>query len=127
MILQFAANPKFHDIPLRHCGAIGADALAYSAFGECRPFRAEARPIDERSGSRAAGISTSALKLYDALRIEGASPLGVPVISPVQVNSVRPTWRRRAPPRASKPPCDGAMAATLRSAQQVFSNMASGL
>ena len=39
MILQFAANPKFHDIPLRHCGAIGADALADSALGECRPFR----------------------------------------------------------------------------------------
>src|SRR5215471_17033692 len=39
------------------------------------------------------GMSTSALKLYDALRSAGASPFGVPVISPLQVNSLRPAAR----------------------------------
>ena len=36
------------------------------------------------------GISTSALKLYEALRMLGASPLGVPVSGPVQVKTLRP-------------------------------------
>src|SRR5262249_51380187 len=39
------------------------------------------------------GISTSALKLYDESRMLGASPFGVPVISPDQVNWVRPAAR----------------------------------
>src|SRR5262245_46848888 len=39
------------------------------------------------------GTSTSALKLYDEARMFGASPLGVPVISPDQVNLVRPAAR----------------------------------
>ena len=36
------------------------------------------------------GISTSAVKLYEALRMLGASPLGVPVSGAVQVNTLRP-------------------------------------
>src|SRR5262249_46558731 len=39
------------------------------------------------------GISTSALKVYDALSSDGASPFGVPVTSPDQVNSLRPAAR----------------------------------
>jgi hypothetical protein len=39
------------------------------------------------------GTSTSALKLYDESIMLGASPLGVPVISPDQVNWVRPAER----------------------------------
>src|SRR5262245_53791669 len=39
------------------------------------------------------GMSTSALTLNDESRMEGASPFGVPVISPDQVNSVRPAAR----------------------------------
>jgi hypothetical protein len=38
-------------------------------------------------------MSTSALKLYDASRMLGASPFGVPVISPDQVNALRPAAR----------------------------------
>src|SRR5215831_241992 len=38
-------------------------------------------------------MSTSALKLNDESRMLGASPFGVPVISPDQVNSVRPAAR----------------------------------
>src|SRR5262249_33403156 len=39
------------------------------------------------------GTSTSALKWYDESRMNGASPFGVPVILPDQVNSVRPAAR----------------------------------
>src|SRR6516225_6458983 len=39
------------------------------------------------------GISTSALKLYEVSRMKGASPLGVPVISPDQVKVLRPAVR----------------------------------
>ena len=39
------------------------------------------------------GISTSALKVYEALRMLGASPFGVPVISPDQVKTLRPAVR----------------------------------
>src|SRR5262245_22680729 len=39
------------------------------------------------------GMPTSAVKVYDASRMLGASPFGVPVISPDQVNSVRPAAR----------------------------------
>src|SRR5262249_11949766 len=39
------------------------------------------------------GMSTSALKLNDESRMDGASPFGVPVISPDQENSVRPAAR----------------------------------
>src|SRR5215470_9054911 len=39
------------------------------------------------------GISTSALKVYDVSRTLGASPFGVPVIRPDQVNWLRPEER----------------------------------
>src|SRR5262245_9181649 len=39
------------------------------------------------------GMSTSAVKVYDESRMLGASPFGVPVTSPDQVNSVRPAAR----------------------------------
>src|SRR5262249_48887956 len=39
------------------------------------------------------GILTSALKLKDEARMLGASPFGVPVTSPDQLNSVRPAER----------------------------------
>src|SRR5262245_55254838 len=39
------------------------------------------------------GTSTSALNVYDELRMLGASPFGVPVIVPLQVNWVRPAAR----------------------------------
>jgi hypothetical protein len=58
MILQFAANPKFHHIPLRDCGVIDADALADSAFGECRPFRQKLETLGE------SGSTASALEVY---------------------------------------------------------------
>src|SRR5215468_4862412 len=38
-------------------------------------------------------MSTSALKMYDASRMLGASPFGVPVIVPLQVNVLRPAAR----------------------------------
>src|SRR6266702_2650110 len=39
------------------------------------------------------GMSTSASKLNDELRMLGASPFGVPVIRPVHVKCVRPAAR----------------------------------
>src|SRR5262245_21477439 len=70
------------------------------------------------------GISTSALKLNDALRMLGASPFGVPVISPFQVNSLRPTARlgRGVTARVAKDASSGKTWYLAASTQNRFSS-----
>src|SRR5262249_5044907 len=70
------------------------------------------------------GMSTSALKLYDELRMLGASPFGVPVISPDQVNSLRPAARlgRGATTRVAKVASSGGTWYLAASVQNSFSS-----
>jgi hypothetical protein len=69
-------------------------------------------------------MSTSALKLYDESRMLGASPFGVPVISPDQVNCVRPAARlgRGATARVAKEASRGRTWNLAASTQNRFSS-----
>src|SRR5262245_42329933 len=70
------------------------------------------------------GMSTSALKWYDEARMLGASPFGVPVISPDQVNWVRPAARlgRGATARVAKEASSGRTWYLAASAQNSLSS-----
>src|SRR5215475_13616846 len=70
------------------------------------------------------GMSTSALKLYDELRMLGASPFDVPVISPDQVNWLRPAARlgRGATARVAKEASSGSTWYFFASTQNRRSN-----
>src|SRR5262245_50794321 len=69
-------------------------------------------------------MSTSALKLNEELRMLGASPFGVPVISPDQVNSLRPAARlgRGVTTRVIKVASSGRTWYLAASVQNRFSN-----